>query len=76
MLLPGYNSPSRTAVGNHLLDEVHKDVSTSCRQRVEGKVVSMELDGWSNIHNEPVVCTSITTYVGDIYLTSTIDTQD
>ena len=27
MLQPGYNPPSRTAVGNHLLDEVHKDVS-------------------------------------------------
>ena len=34
----------------------------------------MELDGWSNIHHEPIVCCSITTHEGDTFLTSTIDT--
>ena len=33
------------------------------------------LDGWSNIHNEPVVCVSLTRSDGDSYLTETVDTS-
>ena len=76
MLRPGYTPPSRIAVGNTLLNEVYNEKYTVCKERVKGKSVSMELDGWSNIHREPVVCCSITTYEGDTFLTSTIDTQD
>ena len=36
----------------------------------------MELDGWSNIHNDPVICCSVTTSEGDTFLTSTIYTED
>ena len=35
----------------------------------------MALDGWSNIHNEPVVCVSVTTTDGKNYLTGTVDTS-
>lgn len=35
---------------------------------------SMDIDGWSNIHNEPVLCASLTTEDGDSYLVKTIDT--
>ena len=76
MLRPGYHPPSPRAVGTTLLDEVHEDAFASCKEKVKGKVVSMELDGWSNIHHEPIVCCSITTHEGDTFLTSTIDTGD
>ena len=76
MLHPGYTPPSRIAVGDILLNEVYDEKFTVCKEKVKGKSVSMELDGWSNIHKEPVVCCSITTYEGDTFLTSTIDTQD
>ena len=76
MLRPGYNPPSRLSVGDTLLDQVHDEVYTYCKEKVEGKTVTMELDGWSNIHNEPIVCCSVTTRNGDTFLTSTIDTQD
>ena len=76
MLRPGYYPPSRHAIGGPLLDEVYEDVYASCKEKIEGKTVSMEMDGWSNIHNEPVVCCSVTTSAGDTFLTSTIDTQD
>ena len=36
----------------------------------------MELDGWSNVHNDPLICCSVTTAEGDTFLTSTIDTED
>ena len=76
MLLPGYVPPSRHALSTTLLDEVHGEAYAMCKEKVKGKAVSMEIDGWSNVHNEPVVCSSITTYEGDTFLTSTIDTQD
>jgi hypothetical protein len=37
--------------------------------------VCMSLDGWSNVHNEPVVCATVTTADSDIYLADTIDTS-
>ena len=76
MLLPGYVPPSRHALSTTLLDEVHGEAYAMCKEKVKGKAVSMEIDGWSNVHNEPVVCSSFTTYEGDTFLTSTIDTQD
>ena len=36
----------------------------------------MELDGWSNVHNDPLICCSVTTTKGDTFLSSTIDTND
>jgi len=30
---------------------------------------------WSNVHNEPVVCTRVTTADSDVYLVDTIDTS-
>ena len=76
MLRPGYHPPSRKVVGSTLLDEVYDESYASCKEKVKGKAVSMELDGWSNIHQEPIVCCSITTFKGDHFLTTTIDTGD
>ena len=35
----------------------------------------MMLDGWSHVHNEPIVCVSVTTPDGQSYLTQTVDTS-
>ena len=35
----------------------------------------MEIDGWSNVLNEPVIYSSIRTNDGETFLTSTIDTK-
>ncbi|KAI6651859.1 Transposase [Oopsacas minuta] len=50
-------------------------MQSQCKEQLDGKNVSMMLDGWSNIHNEPVVCVSVTTSDGDSYLTETVDTS-
>lgn len=75
MLRPGYCPPSRYEVAGSLLDKVQQSLQDECKERLEGKTVSMCLDGWSNIHNEPVVCVSVTTSDGDSYLTETVDTS-
>ena len=42
--------------------------------KLQNKTVSLPLDGWSNVHNEPAVCDSVATDKGDIFLTDIIDT--
>lgn len=75
LLRPGYRPPNRDAIGGKLLDEVKAVMLEDCRKELEGKDVSMALDGWSNLHNEPVVCVSVTSPDGHCYLTDTIDTS-
>ena len=75
MLRPGYHPPNRHKVSNGLLDELYDSMQSECTEQLVGKNVSMMLDGWSNIHNEPVVCVSATTSNGDSYLTETVDTS-
>lgn len=36
--------------------------------------MNSSLDGWSNVHNEPVICVTATDADGNSYLTDTIDT--
>ena len=74
-LRPGYNPPSRYSIGNYILDSVHDEQYSLCRECLTGKTVSMDLDGWSNIHNEPVLYALITTDKGESYLVKTIDSS-
>ena len=58
MLCPGYRLLNRHDVGNKLLDSLQGSLLDTCRKTLEDKAVSLSLDGWSNVHNEPVVCVS------------------
>ncbi|QQP50145.1 Transposase, partial [Caligus rogercresseyi] len=40
-----------------------------------GKTVCFGLDGWSNVHNEPIICETVTTSEGQVYLVDTVDTS-
>lgn len=75
MLRPGYCPPSRFDVADSLLDKVQASLVTDCKEVLQDKSVCMALDGWSNIHNEPIVCVSVTTPDGDSFLTETVDTS-
>lgn len=74
-LRPGYTPPSSYMIGNQILTEVYKSELESSKTRLSGRTVCMDLDGWSNINNEPVLCASITTEAGNSYLVKTIDTS-
>lgn len=72
---PGYAPPSSRQIGGNLLDEVYEDTLDKQKNEIKGKTVSMSLDGWSNVHNDPIVCCSITTSAGQSILVDTIDTS-
>ncbi|CAM2100026.1 unnamed protein product [Caretta caretta] len=46
-----------------------------CAKGLGTKIVNLSLDGWSNVHNDPVVCACVTTEEGNVFFTETIDTS-
>lgn len=74
-LRPGYNPPSRKAIGGSLLDTVYIEEKRKCSEILQDKTVCAGIDGWSNVHNEPIVCVTVTIATGETYLVDTIDTS-
>lgn len=75
LLRPGYIPPNRRQIGGPILDEVYAETMAECKNKYEGEIVSMSLDGWSNIHNEPIICTSFVSQSGESVLIDTVDTS-
>ena len=59
-LRPGYRPPSRKTLSSTLLDQEHNKLHSTMRGKLEGKTVTMQQDGWSTLHNDPVISTSVT----------------
>ena len=77
LLRPGYKPPTRYEIANELLDEVYTSVRQNIEKDLNGKIVSMVMDGWSNLHIEPIVCISVTNVSeGNIHSIDTIDTGE
>lgn len=74
-LRPGYVPPTRLQVAGPLLDTIYEEERGVCKTDLEGKTVSLGLDGWSNVHNEPVICVTLTTVDGEVYLVDTVDSS-
>ncbi|XP_073216368.1 uncharacterized protein [Lepidochelys kempii] len=73
-LRPGYSPPNRADVAGKLLDKVYEREIEQFAKGLEGEIVNLSLDGWSNVHNDPVVPACVTTEEGNVFLTETIDT--
>ena len=57
------------------MEDLYQTESKLCKDYLEGKIVTLDLDGWSNIHNEPVICASVVTEDKESYLVKTVDTS-
>jgi uncharacterized protein YuzB (UPF0349 family) len=75
MLRPGYSPPNRHEVGGKLLDKVFQKESEKCAAVLKNECVCMTIDGWSNVHNEPIVCACVINKSGEVFLVDTIDTS-
>lgn len=74
-LRPGYTPPSRKDIADKWLTTVYDREYTKCEEVLKGKTVCLSTDGWSNVHNEPIICSTVTTADGSVYLVDTIDTS-
>jgi len=59
LLRPGYQPPTRKVIGDSLLDRVTDELQQDMRAALNGKVVTLVQDGWSNCHNEPIVASCL-----------------
>lgn len=76
LIRPGYKPPNRDQIGSKLLDQVFDEVDEDIKKILKGKIVCMAMDGWSNIHNEPIICISVYNLEDEIVcLIDTIETK-
>lgn len=75
MMRLGYKVPTRKQVGESILNEVYDKEIGEGKLLLKGQIVSMDLDGWSNVHNEPVVCVSVINENSESFLVKTVDTS-
>ncbi|KYN03422.1 hypothetical protein ALC62_05740, partial [Cyphomyrmex costatus] len=75
LLRLGYKLPTRHDIANELLDKVYTTIRQTVENDLKHKIVSVAMDGWSNVHVESFVCVSVTNVLtGNIHLIDTIDT--
>ncbi|XP_072386306.1 uncharacterized protein [Diabrotica undecimpunctata] len=67
-LRPGYKPPSQRDISEHLLDNIYDEEMQKFRDFIQNEVVCLGFDGWSNVHNDPIVCVTVTTKSGEVYL--------
>ena len=75
LMTPGYQTPSRKQLGEKILDNAYNSEIASRKKVLSGETVSMCLDGWSNVHNDSIVCCSVVCSSGYPYLADIIDTS-
>lgn len=73
-LRPGYKPPNRKTLANDLLDTVSTSVHSKMMMELENKTVTLIQDGWSSIHNVPVIANCISTGEHS-YFVSSVDTK-
>lgn len=77
-LRPGYKPPSRKDLSGVLLDKVHEEVNDKMTEELKDvnsmRPVTLIQDGWSSIHNDPIIATSIHTGA-EPYLMSAVDCE-
>lgn len=68
-LRPGYLGPNRSNLGGRLLDEASIEADELLKQKLsESGSVTLLVDGWTNIKNEPIMATCIHTGLKSFFL--------
>lgn len=68
-----YKPPNRRDLGGYLLDEVNEECEKLLATELEGKNVTLIQDGWSNVHNQPIIATCLHTGTKAFFIRS-VDT--
>ena len=59
MLLSGYQS----SVAGNLLDSVYDQLESDMKKPIDGKTGTLVQDAWINIHNQPIIASSLQVWV-------------
>lgn len=74
-LRAGYNPPNRKEIGGPLLESIYEEEYLKFQEVLKDQSVCLGFDGWSNVHNEPIICITVTCKDGEVYLVETVDTS-
>lgn len=74
-LRPGYKPPNRQRIGGELFNSFYETELHKIKPELKNNVVCLSIDGWSNVHNEPIVSICLTTNNGHTYLVDSTDTS-
>lgn len=75
ILRPGYKPPNRKQIAGNLLDDVYNSTQEYVKDDLKNKIVSMSIDGWSNVRQDSIVCLCVTDVLtNSTHLIDTIDT--
>ena len=69
-LRPGYTPPDRKKLSGFLLDTVFVAINGHVADQLEGKDVTLVQDGWSDIHNQPVIASCVHTGSKSFFLSA------
>jgi len=67
MLRNGYQSPSHKQIAGNLIDSVYDQLWSDMKKLIDGKTGTLVQDSWGNIHNEPIIASSLQVE-GKLYL--------
>ena len=70
MVRPGIKLPRRQAIGGRILNDVYDVEWHKVAELTKDKYVTLAVDGWSNLTNDPILGTTM-----DTYLITSIDTN-
>jgi len=54
-----YINPTRRQLGSDLLDSVYEECKKTLEVQLDSQIVTLIQDGWSNIHNQPIIATCL-----------------
>lgn len=74
-LRPGYVPPTAYRLRESLLNSVYEELKTKMENQISGNDVVIVQDGWSNIHNEPILSHCIIC-LGKPYFLETIECRE
>lgn len=73
LLRAGNGSINKADVTENFLDKLHEREIEQSAKSQQSKIVSLSLDGWSNVHNEPLAYACVTTEDGNVFLIERTD---
>lgn len=72
VLRPGYEPPNRKQLSGDLLNRINDDIMNKVQTELNGKTVTLMQDGWSDVHNTPIIANILS--IGESsYFLSAID---
>ncbi|XP_039309059.1 uncharacterized protein LOC120358549 [Solenopsis invicta] len=69
-LRPGYTPPNRKKLAGELLNKIYNKTQEDAKNHLNGKSVTLIQDGWSAIHNEPVIASCVSDGEKSFFLSS------